>query len=129
GALAERLNLSGAKVLITADGFLRRGIRVDMRAQAEKALSQASAESRLIVVSRLEKNRLESTARSLPWETMLSQGYDRPLEMFDTDTPWLLAFTSGSSGRPKGAVHTHGGLPYRVALELAYCFDLHPDDR
>ena len=129
GALAERLNLSGAKLLITADGFVRRGTRIDLRAQAEKALGQAPGVTQLIVVSRLEKNGLESTARSLPWETVLSQGYDRPLEMFDTDTPWLLAFTSGSTGRPKGAVHTHGGLPYRVALELAYCFDMHPNDR
>jgi acetyl-CoA synthetase len=128
-ALAERLNLSGAKVLITADGFLRRGVPVDLRAQAEKALGQAPNVSRLVVISRLEKRAEENTARSLSWETMLSHGYDRPLEMFDTDTPWLLAFTSGSAGRPKGAVHTHGGLPYRVALELAYCFDMRPHDR
>jgi acetyl-CoA synthetase len=128
-ALAERLNLSGAKVLITADGFLRRGVPVDLRAQAEKALGQAPAVARLVVISRLEKRAVRDTPRRLSWETMLNHGYDRPMEMFDTDTPWLLAFTSGSAGRPKGAVHTHGGLPYRVALELAYCFDMGPDDR
>jgi acetyl-CoA synthetase len=128
-ALAERLNLSGAKVLITADGFLRRGVPVDLRAQAEKALGQAPAVTRLVVISRLDKRAVKDTPRSLSWETMLNHGYDRPMEMFDTDTPWLLAFTSGSAGRPKGAVHTHGGLPYRVALELAYCFDMRPDDR
>jgi acetyl-CoA synthetase len=128
-ALAERLNLSGAKVMITADGFLRRGAAVDLLAQAEKAMTQAPGVARLVVIPRLAKGAVESNSRAVSWEAMLNQGYDRPPEMFDTDTPWLLAFTSGSAGRPKGAVHTHGGLPYRVALELAYCFDMRAHDR
>jgi len=128
-ALAERLNIAKAKVLITADGAIRHGKRVDLKAHADEAVRASPSIQRMVVIARLKQAIPMDPDRDRSWDTLLDHGKDEPIEMFDTDTPWLLAFTSGSSGRPKGAVHTHGGLPYRVAIELAYNFDLGADDR
>ncbi len=128
-ALAERLNIAGAKVLITADGALRHGVKIDLKAVADEAVKSSPSIERVVVIARLRQRVLMDPSRDLSWDGLLDHGRDQPCELFETDTPWLLAFTSGSSGRPKGAVHTHGGLPYRVAIELAYNFDLGADDR
>jgi acetyl-CoA synthetase len=128
-ALAERLGITGARVIITADGALRHGTKVDLKAQADQAVQAIPGVEWVVVVTRLGDTLQMNPARDLSWETLLSYGKDQPLEMVDANTPWLLSFTSGSSGRPKGALHTHGGLPYRVAIELAYNFDLYAGER
>ena len=128
-ALGERINIAKAKVLVTADGALRRGTKVDLKTQVDEAVGASPSVESVVIVSRLGRAVSIDPKRDLSWEALLSHGEDQPIEMFDSDTPWLLCFTSGSSGRPKGAVHTHGGLPYRVATELAYNFDLNADDR
>jgi acetyl-CoA synthetase len=128
-ALAERLNIARAKVLITADGAMRHGVKIDLKAHADAAVEMAPSIERVIIIARLKQAVPMNPGRDLSWNALLDYGRDQPCEMFDADTPWLLAFTSGSSGRPKGAVHTHGGLAYRVAIELAYNFDMNADDR
>ena len=127
-ALSERLRLARAKVLVTADGFFRRGKEVNLRASVEAAVSDAPSIATVIVVPRVD-GPLPNVDRCVLWETIMGVGVYRPLAMYASDTPWLLAFTSGSAGRPKGAIHTHGGLPYRVPIELAYNFDLFEGDR
>lgn len=128
-ALAERLNIARAKVLITADGAMRHAVKIDLKAHADAAVEMAPSIERVIIIARLRQAVPMNPGRDLSWNALLDYGRDQPCEMFDADTPWLLAFTSGSSGRPKGAVHTHGGLAYRVAIELAYNFDMNADDR
>jgi len=128
-ALAERLYIARAKVLITANGAMRHGTRVDLKAHVDEAVRASQSIERVVVIARLKHAVPMDPRRDLSWDALLNHGKDQPLGLFDTDTPWLLAFTSGSSGRPKGAVHTHGGLPYRVAIELAYNFDLDADGR
>jgi len=128
-ALAERLSIARAKVLITANGAMRHGMRVDLKAHVDEAVRASQSIERVVVIARLKQAVPMDPRRDLSWDALLNHGKDQPFGLFDTDTPWLLAFTSGSSGRPKGAVHTHGGLPYRVAIELAYNFDLDADGR
>ena len=124
-ALAERLKLVGAKYLITADGFLRRGKIVDMKSVADAAVD-ASEVTCTIVISRddITPSRREG---DMEWSSLFEHGVDRDYEMFAAEKPWLIAFTSGSTGRPKAAVHTHGGLPYQGSIERAYCLDLSKD--
>lgn len=127
-ALTERLRLAGAKALVTADGMLRRGRRVDLLTTALAAVADAPTVETVIVVSRLG-DALRPHPSVVPWECVAAAAEAGDVETFDVETPWLLAFTSGSSGRPKGAVHTHGGLPYNLMLELGLTADVGPGDR
>ena len=126
--LAERLRLARAKVLVTADGLMRRGRRADMLSTALAAAAAAPSVATVVVVPRLG-DPLPAHPAVVPWETVAAAGEAGEAETFDAGTPWLLAFTSGSSGKPKGAVHTHGGLPYNLMLELGLSADVGPGDR
>jgi acetyl-CoA synthetase len=126
--LAERLSLAGARVLITADGLLRRGKRSDMVSTALAAADAAPTVEHVVVVPRLG-DPLPSHPKALPWSELTGGDEDGPPEAFSTETPWLLVFTSGSTGRPKGAVHTHGGMPYVLMIEMAMSADIGPGDR
>jgi acetyl-CoA synthetase len=129
--LAERLRLGGARVLVTADGTMRRGRRVPMLETALEAVAHAPDVEQIVVVARLG-DALEQRPGRPPmssWSDLVAGGPDRPLEVLDAGTPWLLAFTSGSTGRPKGALHTHGGMGYSLMLDLGLTLDVQPGDR
>lgn len=129
GALAERLGRSEAKLVITADGFVRRGTRIEMKSTVDAALADTEQLAQTVVVQHAGGD-VAMGERDVWWNELLGEPRAvPPLEQFEADTPFLLAFTSGSSGRPKGAVHTHGGFPYRLATEVSYLEDVHPGDR
>jgi acetyl-CoA synthetase len=134
-AVASRLNDCTAKLLITADGTLRRGSRVDLKAVADAAIGEAPSVEHLLVVGRLSPLAPQAEwveGRDRWWSTELADPTLQPLaETPETDpeTPYRIIYTSGTTGRPKGAVHVHGGFPIKGAQDLAHCFDLGPGDR
>jgi acetyl-CoA synthetase len=132
-AVASRLADCQARLLITADGFWRRGKPVDMKTVADAALAEAPSVERCLVVSRLGPAAAEGTwmpDRDVAWDEALAAGGDDPLASVNTDAndPFLVIYTSGTTGRPKGAVHVHGGFPLKSAVDLAHCFDLQAGD-
>jgi acetyl-CoA synthetase len=132
-AVASRLNDCGATVLITADGFLRRGSVVRLKDVADAALAEAPTVRRLLVVRRLGNVDVAWHAeRDRWWDEAVDGAADRPappVAVTDPETPYMLIYTSGTTGRPKGAVHVHGGFPVKGAQDLAHGFDLRPGER
>ncbi|TMM13219.1 MAG: AMP-dependent synthetase [Actinobacteria bacterium] len=114
-AIASRLEDSQAKVVICADWSLRRGKRVDMRAILDET-------GRRTVV---EWNR---ETRSWPDLVTRQPGTLAPAEV-DSEAPYLLAYTSGTTGRPKGALHVQGGFLVSIARETAYQTDVNAGER
>jgi len=117
-AIASRLEDSQAKVVICADWSLRRGKRMDMRATLDEA-------GRFTVEHVVEWNR---TSRSWP-ELVTKQPRTAPPLEVDSEAPYLLAYTSGTTGKPKGALHVQGGFLVSIARETAYQTDVRAGDR
>jgi len=117
-AIASRLEDSGAKVVLCADWSLRRGKRIEMRRTLDEA-GQFGVE-----------HVVEWSRETASWPELVARqpGTLPPLEV-DSEAPYLLAYTSGTTGRPKGALHVQGGFLVSIAREAAYQTDLKRGDR
>lgn len=127
-ALRIRLQDAGAKVLITVDGYYRRGKLIDLKRQADEAVSGTAVE-KMIVVKR--------AGNEIPWTQARDFWYDRAVEgesdecaaaAMDSEDPFFILYTSGSTGKPKGALHTCGGYMVSAYASDKWIFDLTDDD-
>jgi acetyl-CoA synthetase len=126
-AIASRLADAGAKLLITADGFLRRGQWVELKSVADEALASVPSIERVLVVRRAGEALRVSwiQGRDVWWDDVVTRGTSyETAPPTDPETPYMIIYTSGTTGRPKGAVHVHGGFPIKAAQDLAHTFDL-----
>jgi len=128
-AAASRLSDSEAKVLITADGFYRRGKLVNMKQVADEAVAMAPTVQRVVVVRRAANDVEWTEERDLWYEDLVAEQPRRfETERMDPEDPCMIIYTSGTTGRPKGAVHVHGGFPIKGAQDMAHCFDVGEQD-
>src|SRR2546430_1816897 len=127
-AIAGRLRDCEASVLITADGFRRRGQVLQMKETADAAADRAGI--RTVIVARRLGCKVRMGARDRWWEEVVAggSGADDTFADVSAEDPYMIIYTSGTTGRPKGAVHVHGGFPVKAAQDLAHCFDLQPGD-
>ncbi|MEP7360898.1 MAG: AMP-binding protein [Chloroflexota bacterium] len=134
-AVASRLNDAGATLLVTVDGTLRRGGKVNMKETADAAVAQSPTVKTVLIVGRLSPFPSEQgwvDGRDHWWQSEMADPTLAPIDktpVTDPETPYMIIYTSGTTGRPKGAVHVHGGFPIKGAQDLAHCFDLSPGDR
>ena len=129
-AVASRLQDCEAKVLITADGFQRRGQVVKMKETADEAAAASPSVRHVVVYRRLGREIPWTARRDLWWDELVANEPDRcPALPVEADRPCLIIYTSGTTGRPKGAVLTHGGFLIKTASDFAYCHDVGEGDR
>lgn len=128
-AVANRLRDSEAKVVITADGYYRRGKVVAMKDIADTAADTSPSVERMLVVRRLGTKVPWSAGRDRWWHEVVEQQLDT-FETWETDPedPYMLIYTSGTTGNPKGAVHVHCGFPIKGAQDMAHLFDVQHGD-
>lgn len=128
-AIATRLDDSKAKVLITADGYYRRGQRIDMKSTADEAVAGSPSVEKVVVFERFDDSKPSTSPRDVTWsDAFATQNEERPCERLDPESPFMIAYTSGTTGQPKGSVHVHGGFLVKIAQEVAYQLDVRSDD-
>ncbi|PSR22221.1 MAG: AMP-dependent synthetase [Sulfobacillus acidophilus] len=129
-AVATRLKDSGAKAMITADGFTRRGRLIAMKEEADQALREQEMVRLQVVVRRLGIAVHIEDGRDWDWDALMREGSNAPYPtaIVPTHTPLMVIYTSGTTGAPKGAVHTHLGFPLKATQDLWHAFDLRRND-
>ncbi|MBM3907808.1 MAG: acetate--CoA ligase [Gemmatimonadetes bacterium] len=134
-SLRDRMNDAQAKVLITADGGYRRGQVSALKRNADKALEDAPTVKHVIVVQRRPGGMGDESfaqfreGRDHWWHRLMQTAKaDCPPEAMDAEDVLFILYTSGTTGKPKGIVHTTGGYLTGVAATTKYVFDLKEDD-
>lgn len=128
-AIAARLNDSKAKALFVADGFYRRGGKVPTKTVADEAVAESASIETVFVYRRFPDDDLPTSGADVSWDdAFASQPAAHEAPPLDPETPFLIGYTSGTTGTPKGSVHVHGGFLVKVAEEVAYQTDVRPGD-
>lgn len=128
-ALRERINDSGASVLLTQDVALRRGDAVHLKAAADIALKKTPSIRHVVVVQRSAEKTSMKSGRDHWWHELIeaaSARHEPPA--LPSEHPLFILYTSGSTGKPKGILHTTGGYLTQVASTTKMVFDLRDDD-
>lgn len=128
-ALANRINDSGATVLITADRAPRGGRSTALKSNADKALLNCSDRVRCLVVKHTEEQTTWVEGRDIDVKARMAEvSTDCEPEAMNAEDPLFILYTSGSTGKPKGVVHSSGGYLLYAAMTHEYVFDYHEGD-
>jgi acetyl-CoA synthetase len=139
-ATATRIADSECSVLFTGDGFLRRGDPITLKDQADEAIAEAGHVEHTIVYDRLGASRDDAgyIDQAIPWsddrdewwsDAVEPQSSDYDTKSLPSDQECMLLYSSGTTGKPKGIVHTHAGAVTQAAKELHFGFDHKDHDR
>jgi acetyl-CoA synthetase len=128
-ALRDRINDAGCRLVVTADGCWRRGTEVRLKPAVDVALGQTPTVETCLVLRRTGSKVDMQPGRDHWWHEMLETvGDDCPPEALDAEHPLFILYTSGTTGKPKGILHTTGGYLTQVAATARWVLDLKDDD-
>jgi acetyl-CoA synthetase len=127
-ALGARIADAEAKLLITADGQFRRGKPAPLKEAADQAVADANTIEHVLVVKRTGNDVPWTQGRDLWWHDVVEQASpEHNAEAFDAEHPLFLLYTSGTTGKPKGIVHTSGGYLTQASYTHHNIFDIKPE--
>jgi acetyl-CoA synthetase len=127
-ALGARIADAEAKLLITADGQFRRGKPAPLKEAADQAVADANTIEHVLVVKRIGIDVPWTQGRDLWWHDVVEQASpEHNAEAFDAEHPLFLLYTSGTTGKPKGIVHTSGGYLTQASYTHHNIFDIKPE--
>ena len=131
-ALADRIEDAQSRVLITADGAWLRGKTVDLKTMADEAIRRSPVVEHVIVVKRTGQEVTMEAGRDYWYHDLKAlpiASPNCPTEVMDAEDPLFILYTSGTTGKPKGLLHTHGGYQVYTSTTLQWVFDIKEEDR
>jgi acetyl-CoA synthetase len=128
-ALVDRITDSQASLVVTQDGSYRRGAEVKLKPAVDEALLSCPSVRNVVVFKRTGTPQTMASGRDRWWhELMATASDDCPAEPLDAEHPLYLLYTSGTTGKPKGILHTTGGYSVGTYLTTKWVFDLKDED-
>ncbi len=128
-AIRDRVNDGQCKLIVTADGGYRRGSEIRLKSIVDEAAAKTPSVESIVVFKRTGSEVSMTEGRDHWWHDLMKDAADIcPAEELDSEHPLYILYTSGTTGKPKGILHTTGGYLTQVAYTTRMVFDLRDDD-